>query len=170
MNQPTGEMVALFQQRTARHIELVQLNLLSMTGLYGLNQLELESRAFLHDKSKYDALEMPGYTWLTWQYHCKSKNTEFTPTEEIRKLINQSMELHRSRNRHHPEAHSNTDAMTTLDTVEMVCDWHAISQENGTGRGATAKWAHANRGKWNFSSQQIKLIEEVINQLEDQNA
>ena len=75
------------------------------------------------------------------------------------------MVKHHSCNHHHPEAHSNLKQMTPLDIVEMICDWHAISQENDMGADSTYKWAGVNIGRWKFSELQLNFIYETIGEL-----
>ncbi len=54
----------------------------------------------------------------------------FDFNEETKKIIDESVRIHKSRNRHHPEFHKNTSErpMSQTDLYEMVADWAAISQ------------------------------------------
>ena len=167
MNEPTLEMVSLFHRRTFRHIEQVRENLLSLIGFHGLDQEALEERAADHDRSKFSESERSGYVWLNWSYHCRKQGIAFEPTPEIRDVIQKASAEHRSRNLHHPEAHGTVSQMRTLDIVEMICDWHAIAQENGTGHGSTAKWLREEGIKrWRFTESQLELARETITELE----
>jgi hypothetical protein len=127
---------------------------------------ELDARATLHDKSKFSDPEKAGYVFLNWTYHCKKIGLPFQASREVEGAIHAALSKHRSGNLHHPEAHECILQMSKLDMVEMVADWHAISRENGTGPGSTAKWARENIVKWEFSVMQHGFIEDVIEELD----
>lgn len=162
----TPEMNRLFVQRTNRHVGLVRSNLLSMIGFHGLTALELEKRAVAHDASKFSDKERDGYAWLTWIYHARKNNIEFEPCDKVLKIIQNAMAAHRAVNHHHPEAHARVEEMQTIDIVEMICDWHAISQENECDVVTTRKWTKENISRWHFLNTQVDLIYETIDRLE----
>src|SRR5262249_7182257 len=134
----------------------------------GIAWSKLDARARVHDRSKFDPSESPGYIWLTWVYHCKETGQPFDPLPEISQLIERSLMLHRSRNSHHPEAHTSPDALGAIALVEMVCDWTAIAQERD-GVGSARPWAEANITRWAFTSGVRKFIFRTIDELDRRN-
>ena len=166
----TAEMKEWFEIRSQRHIDLVRENLVKMNGYQGLSLHELEHRGLIHDQSKYSSAEKEGYIWMTWSYRCRELGIEFPHHPKITSKIESANVHHRNQNLHHPEAHSQIDAMTTLDVVEMVCDWTAISQETGLGGGSAKGWALANlTQKWSFHPQVESLIFQTIDELDRRN-
>lgn len=69
------------------------------------------------------------------QGHDESK---FTPLEfdgmfsEDKALLKLAVEHHRSINPHHPQFHNSINHISDLDACEIVCDWKARSDEQGT--------------------------------------
>jgi hypothetical protein len=143
--------------------------LLRLDGYLGFDRHELEARAHVHDLSKFSELEQRGYIWLTWIYHCKEQGRPFEVAPQIAQLVESALAIHRSRNAHHPEAHASPNAMSTLDVVEMVCDWTAIAQEK-EGQGSARAWAIANISKWSFSPAMRELVFDTIDNLDQRTA
>ena len=56
--------------------------------------------------------------------------------------------------------------MTTLDVVEMVADWMAMSQEYGSICEDFAKNNIGPEKRWNFSPAKQELIYEIIQEME----
>lgn len=83
---------------------------------------QLEKRADLHDLSKFKPDEFNGFVEFK-----RSILEHPFGTPEYNKAMAQSqsvIDLHFSRNRHHPEYHSNgISDMVFIDFVEMVVDW-----------------------------------------------
>lgn len=162
-------MQELFRKRTLMHIELVGKNLMKFDSYQGLCLSDLKQRAMEHDLSKFSDEEIEGYTWLTWNYHCKANNIPFELNSKMSEVIGLSLKTHAHRNLHHPEAHADVNNMGLLDIVEMIADWTAVAQENG--RTSCREWALENLSKkWNFSQEKLDLIFEVINELDLRNA
>ena len=81
--------------------------------------LELAKRASVHDHSKLCMDEIKQFVQMPIEKKGKKPNGRLT--KEQRKLI----EMHWSRNRHHPEFHKDYHDMSEIDVLEMVCDWYA---------------------------------------------
>lgn len=95
---------------------------------YLLRQLarELENRADLHDLSVLEIDEFEGRAEIQ---HIIRKYPYDSP--EYRESIedNTSLQLHYSRNRHHPEYHERgINGMDFVDFIEMVVDWLGASR------------------------------------------
>jgi hypothetical protein len=91
---------------------------------------EFERRADLHDESKLELDELEGfievnriartYPFGSPEYNASLKN-------------NKAIELHFSRNSHHPENHPDSiEGMDFADFVEMTVDWIAANKTYGT--------------------------------------
>jgi len=59
----------------------------------------------------------------------------------IEEEIARAEHIHVTSNRHHPEYHSDINAMTDVDIIEMVCDWTAMAQVRGENNGSASDWA-----------------------------
>lgn len=167
-NEPTEEMLAFFKKRTREHIGRVVNYLRLFEGFQGLTKEELAERGKDHDRDKYaDPKMVVPYIWVT-EYH-KVKNAGGEISDDLQAMYDKAREAtgkHITVNRHHPEFHESTDAMTTLDLVEMVCDWAAMAEELGDG--SPRGWADKNVGsKWKFSPEQTELIYDAIKVVED---
>lgn len=83
---------------------------------------EMDARADLHDLSKLRMDEFDGFAALDRA----TSDQRYGTDEQQQTMAKHSavVDLHYSRNEHHPEHHSPGD-MGWLDIVEMVCDWWA---------------------------------------------
>lgn len=164
---PSKEMEELFHERTRYHQSLVRHNLLIMEGYLNLRKEQLVSMADHHDISKYANPERIGYIWMNWMFYCKKNNIYFHETKAIKDIVRHSHLHHIKHNSHHPESHLATEDMTSLNLVEMVCDWTAMSQELGINQGSCIEWARENIDKkWNFSNNKKELIFAIIKELD----
>jgi len=84
--------------------------------------LALAKRCSLHDHSKLENDEVEMFSRLPCKKDEKP-NGVLTPEQKL--LIC----THWSRNRHHPEFFDSYKDMKEIDILEMVCDWHARSQQ-----------------------------------------
>jgi hypothetical protein len=92
---------------------------------------ELEKRADLHDLSKFKADEFEGFVEIN---QIARKYPFGSPEYKASISGNQTVDLHFSRNRHHPEYHANgIRDMNFIDFVEMVVDWLGATATYGTG-------------------------------------
>lgn len=167
---PSQQMKQVFSERTRLHRLLVQKNLLRMEGYLNLPRAVLSEVAASHDQSKLAEPERTAYIWMTWMYHCKNNGISFSYPPGVEAIVLQGWQHHLHHNWHHPEAHANLNAMSSLNIVEMVCDWTAISQEQNLKDGSCLQWAKANIDKkWNFSQAKKKLIFATIYELDQRN-
>lgn len=88
---------------------------------------ELILRGLVHDNSKLKEEEFGKFMEL------KIKDRAFT---NARTVLNdyekERIAVHWKNNPHHPEYYESVDEMTTMDKMEMVCDWHARSKQYHT--------------------------------------
>lgn len=88
--------------------------------------MELLKRAAYHDNSKFDKDEAVSLSSI----QCKKAliDPNINLSDEERKTIEQ----HWKKNRHHPEHFDDIEKMKEIDILEMVCDWHARSEQHKT--------------------------------------
>ncbi len=93
---------------------------------------DLNRRAVVHDRSKFDpeefesfAQETPGLRSLTYG------------SDEYKAALNRirpAIDRHQKGNRHHPECHENGVAdMNLIDLIEMLADWKAATERHADG-------------------------------------
>ena len=93
-----------------------------MKGFYS-EARELRSRALVHDNSKIDNYDE--FFALTSIVNDKScLENAGTPLSVLKQ---NSIKLHWKNNSHHPEHFENYEEMSTIDRMEMACDWMARS-------------------------------------------
>ncbi len=168
VSNPPKSVIDFFESRTRLHVELVRDNLELMHGFMGVEPELLDVRASNHDLSKYDEIERLAYIWLGWKY--LNHAIDQTYGRDIEEAIRIGRRQHFEKNAHHPEYHSDVNQMTLLDLIEMVCDWTAIAQENGTKVSSCYFWASLNLGqRWTFDSERKNLIFKIIAELDRRN-
>lgn len=116
--------------------------------------LNLIRRGATHDNSKFSKEEFDKLVNIIssdTEKCFRDAKTKLNETE--RKAI----EHHWKSNRHHPEYFDNSDDMTELDIIEMVCDWAARSEQYGTNLIDFVKERQHNRFK--FSAELYNKIE-----------
>lgn len=124
---------------------------------------QLERRADLHDLSKFGADEFKGFVQISsiareYSYGCKEY------MEHIKD--NNVIDLHFSRNRHHPEYHTNEiEDMTFIDFIEMVCDWLGATAVYSTGPFEQALEKQIER--FSLTSEQLYLINLIASSFEN---
>lgn len=143
----TQPMVQYFNNRTKRHIELVN---------YFANKVGYK---FLdHDKDKFEDKNKDAYTLLSW---CSFRNIDI-PTED-KVHIDNIMKNHYKVNKHHPEHWNNISDMDEESLIEMCADWCAMSKEY---HNDPINWADDHIGiKWDFSETQIYFIYKTLNKM-----
>lgn len=93
---------------------------------------QIEARIIEHDSSKFQEDEFEGFVEINVVARVHPYGSE-----EYKNSIshNKAVELHWSRNRHHPEYNRDigkgVEAMTLVDMIELVCDWKAASETYG---------------------------------------
>lgn len=117
---------------TVTHKKLVLDNCL-LISRYLLSKRRIElatklmSRGCEHDNSKFEPEEFRRMAQILNGRQCfTDANVQLSP-EEVK-----AIKHHWEGNRHHPEFFDNSDDMTELDVIEMVCDWFARSIQYGT--------------------------------------
>lgn len=142
------DMVSRFNERTRRHIGLVQ--------KYGIKICEKDQffyQNFLpdimnHDWSKFSKEEFDGYVLINHHYFCKQNKIYWKPTDYEKKMMEDASLHHITHNPHHPEFHDPLKGMIGSDNpvgtdrrvvdartmgtgpiLEMVSDWLAMSEE-----------------------------------------
>jgi len=161
---PQTFMTKFFHKRTKEHIDRVVDNAKKLKDYFKGDFNSFIGQVIKHDISKYDSDEYVPYIWLTWFYKCKNEGADFKYPKGVEKIVSQATNHHVQHNTHHPECHKTPSKMSDSDIGEMVCDWHAMSQELGS---STVDWADRNIGtKWNFNQNQSKKIYDMIHILE----
>jgi len=178
----TDEMIKHYENRTNKHIGLVQkycdkIDKLDIDGLEGIVE-----RGEDHDKSKFEEPEYTNYVFLTWDYKCKDDGVDSNFSKEIKDGMNKATNHHVKNNKHHAEYFSNqtnvinrndrdkppeemVDAtkMDNLSIAEMVADWCAMSEERGN---TPMQWADKNVNvRWKFTNEQKDLIYDLMNKI-----
>jgi len=133
---------------------------------------ELENRATVHDLSKLADDEFAGFARI----NAAARVHKFGSPEyaEGMRQERKTIDLHFSRNRHHPEfifdlgQERPQREMTFLDVIEMVCDWWGA----GKGYDSNLSWRESvelnlrNKGKY-LSSEQVWLARQVAKFLDE---
>lgn len=89
--------------------------------------LKLMTRGFSHDISKLNNDEFYGMA----MFADDTKSLK-DPKEKVSDEKEIYVNLHRDRNRHHPEYWDDADDMKLIDILELCCDWCARSEQFGT--------------------------------------
>lgn len=179
---PTEEMVDWFDERTKKHIGLVQ-KYASKLEDYDPEFKGIVDRCNDHDASKYESPEYLPYVYISWDYHCADLGIDFKVPQHIKDEMNQASEHHVHSNPHHPEFYDDTGKINTkdrdkkpdkivdasdmndTDIFEMLCDWRAMSEEKGN---SIRSWADKNVNiRWQFTQEQKELIYNIINIFEE---
>ena len=164
--EPTADMLAFYDRRTAEHIERVRRCLLLMAK-GSTHEAELVERAAVHDASKFGPDEHIPYVWLTEYHRCRRAGEPFEYPGDMGERVRQAVRHHLTTNRHHPEYHADPNAMTEVDLIEMVCDWTAMAQEFGQNGGSARGWADKTVGpKVAFDGERRRFIYQVIEELD----
>lgn len=157
---PSREMYEFFNSRTHEHIVRVRENLDRISTWYDFDPEDIKYRKQYHDRSKYSLLEKRAYVFRTWHAKCKNENIKWEYPEGVEKEVRKAVDLHESRNSHHPESYDSIKEMSALDLAEMVADWAAMSQELGS---SLKGWAETKIGKkWLFTKAQTRFINDLI--------
>ena len=118
---------------------------------------DLSRRTLVHDVSKYKEDELEGFARIS-----KVAREHVYGSEEYIAAMKQekgTIELHYSRNSHHPEFYKeNSWDMPLLDLIEMVCDWRAAWKVYESYKSADK------RATWtaNMEKQRVRFFEKGI--------
>ena len=142
-------------QDTEEHIRKVQARIDRIV-------IDLQERAWLHDRSKLEEPEKSGYDKLT----ADLKDIVYG-SDEYRAALAEAkpvIDHHYAHNSHHPEHYLNGVAgMSLLDIVEMLCDWKAASERTKQGSIA-ASLAH-NKQRFGIDDQLAAILENTVREL-----
>lgn len=173
MSEITPEMQVHFENRTARHISLVQ----KYGKKLGLNYSD-------HDASKLQEPELTSYIWITWNYRQQREGIPFEMPGEMLERSHEATYHHITHNEHHPEFwddsmedgklnSKNRDgipevkvdatAMPVSALKEMCCDWAAMSEELGN---SPVEWADKVVGiRYDFTPRQTMVIYKTLEKI-----
>lgn len=128
----TSEMRQWYEDRTARHIDLVK-KYCRLIDIYetarfnhgfevitdpsfggsGIRLSEMEC----HDKSKLEEPERTPYIYISWQYKMKDEKKEFQPPADIKEMMSRATFHHIKYNPHHPEAWDDSVKLQDRDSI-----------------------------------------------------
>lgn len=152
------ELKALLE--TLEHNITVQKNLGKLSS-------SLEARSTTHDASKLSLDEFEGFVGvklIARKFPYGSKQYE----ESLKD--NKAIELHFSRNPHHPEHYPNGMAdMSLLDIIEMVCDWKATNEVRLRKQATEISWEDSlgvQRKRFDLTDSQMWLIRLIAKEIE----
>lgn len=178
----TDEMIDWFEQRTHRHINLVNKHI---QMYFGDNIPYIIAREN-HDASKLREPELTPYIWITWNYHCKDLGINPKLPSNMKEEMNKATEHHVKTNRHHPEYWSDRndnlipkndrdkfdptliptihiDSMPEYAIIEMCADWCAMSEERSN---TPQEWYSKVIGKrWDFGTETNSFILQTLNRM-----
>lgn len=140
---------------TQSHINKVQVRIAEF-------QVELDTRAALHDRSKLQEPEKSSYDQLSADLRDIVYGTdEYRAALAAAKPV---IDHHYAHNSHHPEHYPNGIAgMSLLDIVEMLCDWKAASERTKQGSIA-ASLAH-NKQRFGIDDQLAAILANTVKEL-----
>ena len=160
---PSEDMLANFQIRYRNHALLVSS---AMSKVFrtriGKDPNVPASRISNHDLDKFDDDQILGHIWLAEQARCLEVEEEFTKPSGFDTFTQNSLNLHRQAQAHHPEAHDGIQSMPVHDRVEFICNECSHSWENG---GDVKDWFVANVGPdlaYDFTQEQTDEAEEWV--------
>lgn len=111
-----------------RELARVLQHIMTVQGLLTDIAQKLSKRASLHDLSKLDSDELGGMV----EINLIADEYGLNSPEYMEALKGPAIQLHRSRHPHHPEYHKGGfQDMSSLDVIEMVCDWKAANMLRG---------------------------------------
>lgn len=126
-------------------------------------KLSLIKKAIFHDMSK--------YRWSEAKYFAQTifdlKNSTYGSEEykELLAIIKPAIDLHYSKNRHHPEFHDlDFSKMTFEDEIEMIADWNSACKRHKNGNIYKSIEINQKRFGFNDSKKDLYiLIVKIIN-------
>ena len=185
-NEATAEeKEAWFEERTAKHIEMVQAAADKIVAAYpelaGLTQ-----QVALHDQSKLVEPERTPYIEISWRHKQDNFKSYKKPGTLPDEAENKATLTHITSNSHHPEYHLknkedaninkndrdksdkvvDASAMPDIDVAEMVADWQAMSEE--LKKNTAREWYMKQHDvRWHFTDRQESLIDELLKVFEE---
>ncbi len=162
---PSPQMLENFLRRTQKHIALVSQNLEKVGRHPDFQQFAefLRQRAVSHDASKFKEPELTPRIWAAEFSRCMGNGEPFDYPPGMDARLAAAEQLHLRVNSHHPEYHSQPDAMSIVDVIEMVCDWTAMAQARNECQGSARCWAEKCIGRvYLFGEEKRVLIYQII--------
>jgi len=119
-------------------------------------------RGSVHDLDK--------YRWKEAKHFAKTifdlKSSTYG-SDEYKKLLEEiepALKHHYSRNKHHPEFHSQYVDMNIMDKIEMVCDWKAATRRHADGD--INKSIEINQKRFGYTDEEKKLLIAIVKQID----
>ena len=190
------EMEKYFEERTAKHIALVQAAAQKIVKAYPEEFKELEAHASIHDASKLVEPERTPYISISWRHKLENEQGKFNPIKgkgyQTPGMLDKDEENkatlhHITTNSHHPEFYNkdkaNIDAedrdksvkvldagkMLPLDIAEMIADWQAMAEE--LKKNTARQWYDQQKNvRWSFTPEQDALIDKLLKVFETREA
>ena len=148
-----GEIKALVTIQ--RHITIVQKYLTRLSN-------RLAERAIEHDLSKLSKDELAGFVEVN---QIARLHPYGSPEHKASLSGNKTIDLHFSRNSHHPEYWPNgIDDMSLLDLIELVVDWKAASLTYG--QTSLQDSLAIQQKRFNLDDKMMWLISLIVEELE----
>ena len=136
-----------------RHQTLVRRYLLELAH-------RLEQRALIHDLSKLQLDEFTGFV----EIQRVAREHRLDSPEYKASIQSDVVNLHLSRNSHHPEFHhGGIKDMPLLDLIEMVIDWRAASETYG--RTTMAESLPMQKERFKMTDEQYRLIQLITEEI-----
>ena len=117
--------------------------------------LNLISRAFLHDLSKYSPVECTAFFRTIHKLRVTPYGT--VEYDDLLKEVKPALDHHYKVNRHHPEFHNEgLKKFTLIDLIEMYCDWKAAVRRHNTGN--MFRSIEINKDRFKMDDQLIEIL------------
>ena len=119
---------------------------------------KLMKSAIVHDMSKYSKAEYDGFKKLITVF----RNTQYGTPEysAILEKERDTINLHYSRNKHHPEFHKNgLDDMDFYLLTEMIVDWRASVRKNKNGD--IKRSFEINEKRFNIKPEILRILKSI---------
>jgi hypothetical protein len=117
--------------------------------------LRLIWRGLIHDNSKLCADEFVGFASVIDRLNTSTYGKP--DYDQSKDMIKKTLQLHYSRNRHHPEYFSGLNQMNFLDIIEMYFDWRAATKRHRSGN--IARSINLNQERFKIADQLKDILE-----------
>ena len=152
--QPSNSIMKFFENKLKYHIYLVckyMYKLIENDYTTKEEKQELIRLCKIHDMDRFD---LPQFIPQSLYYEYKEKNLHID--KKLKKLITNSIKLHKTKNQHHPEYYDDLNNMTKTNIIEFVCDIKAIYNKEKDLYGIiTTKYPK-------FNNINLKIIKDVL--------
>ena len=118
-------------------------------------------RAIVHDLSKYRWSEAKGFVATNAEMRRTDANTPAYKALCNDPRVKSCIEVHYSRNSHHPEYHAlGIEQMSFLDEIEMAFDWCAASKRAHNGN--AWEWCEKSRERFGHGEERRDIYRKAI--------